>query len=250
MGSQVSSAIFLFLERLHVFPRPAIAFLVALLPLIVLFEVVAKLLFMIAIPDRYRHEPTQLETVPSIDSDSLNAYTRSLEALGFTKLGDYKGIESSSDVSRLFTHAEYHCFAEVSELIGQLPMNCLIVSALEQNWRLVTTDRQKSLTSATAYAFFRQPHVLSVYESGAEPQQLLRSHLALRQQMMTDLHLQILPDLSAQAFLDLIQRDRTQQKQRLWRKSVLFGLVEMLLFSLNPKDEWLGEYADLAARRH
>jgi hypothetical protein len=34
-----------------------------------------------------------------------------------------------------------------------------------------------------------------------------------------------------------------QQQQSLIRKSIIWGLLEMLWFSQNPKSEWLGKYA-------
>jgi hypothetical protein len=223
---------------------------VSLLPLILLVEVVTRFLLLHSIPDNVVCQPVDADALLGVDRDALTAYTKQLEAIGFTPLMDYQIAESSIGVARLFAHAEYYCFAEVSEFIGRTSVSCLIASVLEQNWRLGTTNRSKNLVSAIAYAFFRQPRNLGTYESGVEPPQLLQSHLALRQQMMTDLHLQLLPDLSVQSFFDLSQRGRTQQKQALWRKSILVCLVEMLLFSLNPKDEWLGEYAGLAARQH
>lgn len=249
IGPQVSSAVFLLLDAPHVFSRPAIYMIVALLPFIVFLEVITKLLLMRSIPDKLVFEPIQLEALPHVDIEALNAYTRNLEALGFTKLYDSQLAGSVSCVTRLFSHLEHRCFADVSQLVGQMPMSCSVISTLEQDWTLSTTDRSTDQISATAYAFLRQPRSLGVYKPGAETQQLLQSHLTFRQQMTADLHLQVLPDVSLEAFLEIGQRGRTGQKQALWRKSILLGLVERLLFSLNPKTEWLGEYADLAARR-
>lgn len=249
IGPQVSSAVFLLLDAPHVFPRLTIYLIALLLPLIVLVEVVTKLLLMRSLPDTLVFEPIQLETVPYVDIEALNVYTRYLEALGFTKLYDSQLAGSVSCVARLFSHSEHRCFADVSQLVGRTPMICSVVSTLEQDWTLSTTDRPTDQISATAYAFLRQPRRLGMYKPGAETQQLLQSHLTFRHQMMADLHLQVLPDVSLEAFLEIGQRGLTGQKQALWRKSILLGLVERLLFSLNPKTEWLGEYADLAARR-
>ncbi|MBW4473441.1 MAG: hypothetical protein KME45_24155 [Stenomitos rutilans HA7619-LM2] len=249
IGPQISRAVFLLLDAPHVFPRAAIALLVSLLPLIVFLEVLMKLLFMNAIPDKIGYQPVELATVRGIDRDALTTYTIRLESLGFIKLLDFQLAKPSTGNARLFSHPKHHCFVEVGQLVGRTPMHCSVISVLDQGWRLGTTDRPLSSLSATAYAFFRQPRNLYRYQPSGDLNQLLQSHLELRQQLLADLQLQVIQDNSVQTFFEVEQRVRTQQKQALWRKSILVCLVEMLLFSLNPKDEWLGEYADLAARR-
>ncbi|MEH2296257.1 hypothetical protein [Nostoc sp.] len=127
---------------------------------------------------------------------------------------------------------------------------CAISSALEQEWSVSFKDN--SLNPAIFYAFLRRPRGISVLEQGVTPEELLRSHLKFRQKIMRDLNLQLLPDISIEAYFDKSQRIRTDQRKALWRKSVIIGLIEMWLFPFKSeakKSQWLGDYTRLAARK-
>ncbi|WP_041565415.1 hypothetical protein [Nostoc punctiforme] len=66
------------------------------------------------------------------------------------------------------------------------------------------------------------------------------------------MNLQLLTDISIEAYFEQSQISRTHQRKSLWRKSVIIGLVEMGLFSLKSdvqKSQWLGDYTRLAARK-
>ncbi|MEH2299304.1 MAG: hypothetical protein V7K88_09745 [Nostoc sp.] len=70
--------------------------------------------------------------------------------------------------------------------------------------------------------------------------------------MMRDLNLQLLTDISIEAYFDKSQRIRTDHRKALWRKSLIIGLIEMWLFNFQSeaqKSQWLGDYAHLAARK-
>lgn len=249
VGSHVSQFLFFWLSALHVFPRPVIYLAISLLPLAVTYEVIAKLVIVSSIPDKVVYEPVQLETIPQINLPALDHYTDSLKLLGFRPLLDYQLVESSTGAARVFSHPELHCFVEVSQFVGRLPMGCVFASALDRGWTLSTTDRQLSSLGAVWYAFLRRPRGLLVCRPEFSAEQLLQSHLELRQQMLADLNVQVLPDTTAQAFFEQTQKGRTQSKQTLWRRSVLVGMFEMLLFTLKPKTEWLGEYAVIMAQK-
>ncbi|MBF2026912.1 MAG: hypothetical protein IGS48_09120 [Oscillatoriales cyanobacterium C42_A2020_001] len=128
-------------------------------------------------------------------------------------------------------------------------MHCVFASALDQGWALSTTNRPTTTLGATWYVFYRRPRALAVCQPNYLVEQLLQAHLELRQQMMTDLNLHVLPETSVQAFFEQMQKVRTQSRQTLWRKSVIAGMGQMLLFWLNPKTEWLGDYGMMLAER-
>ncbi|MEH2424246.1 MAG: hypothetical protein V7K48_26055, partial [Nostoc sp.] len=112
--------------------------------------------------------------------------------------------------------------------------------------------RDNSPNLAIVYAFLRRPRGIIVVQQRVTPEELLRSHLKFRQKMMRDLNLQLLPDISIEAYFDQSQRVRTCQRKALWRKSVIIGLVEMWLFNFKSeaqKSQLLGDYARLAARK-
>ncbi|MBH8553393.1 hypothetical protein I8751_13615 [Nostocaceae cyanobacterium CENA357] len=92
------------------------------------------------------------------------------------------------------------------------------------------------------YTFLRQPPIL-VKRFDHPPSELLKSLLKWHQQVSTTLGVEILKDMTAEAYFAEERRKRMQQRQSLIRKSIIWGLLEMLWFSQNPKSEWLGEHA-------
>ncbi|MBF2026805.1 MAG: hypothetical protein IGS48_08570, partial [Oscillatoriales cyanobacterium C42_A2020_001] len=86
IGSQVSRFLAFWLHALKVFPTPIIYLIISLLPLVVMYEVIAKLMFMWAIPSKLVYEPVQLEMLPHVSLNTLNDYTQRLESLGFRHL--------------------------------------------------------------------------------------------------------------------------------------------------------------------
>ncbi|MBD2245013.1 hypothetical protein [Nostoc sp. FACHB-888] len=133
---------------------------------------------------------------------------------------------------------------------GRSIVFCAICSGLEQEWSVSFRDNSPNL--AIVYAFLRRPRGIVVVQQRVTPEELLRSHLKFRQKIMRDLNLQLLPDISMEAYFDKSQRIRTDQRKALWRKSVIIGLIEMWLFNFKSeaqKSQWLGGYAHLAARK-
>ncbi|MEH2457780.1 MAG: hypothetical protein V7K34_10505 [Nostoc sp.] len=133
---------------------------------------------------------------------------------------------------------------------GRSLVFCAIGSALEQEWSV--SFRDNSFSHAIVYAFLRRPKGIIVIKQGVTPEELLRSHLKFRQKIMRDLNLQLLPDISIEAYFDKSQKIRTDQRKALWRKSLIIGLIETWLFNFKSeaqKSQWLGDYTRLAARK-
>ncbi|MFN6465977.1 MAG: hypothetical protein RMZ41_029730 [Nostoc sp. DedVER02] len=216
---------------------------------IILFEVVAKIAFLSTISSKLNFTTTQLEALSQIDAKTFNYYTNALESLGFARISDLELSESTLTVARVFCHPKHFCFAEVVQTPGRSSVFCDISSGLEQEWSVSFRDNSPNL--AIVYAFLRCPRGIIVVQQGVTPEELLRSHLKFRQKIMHDLNLQLLPDISIEAYFDQVQRGRTSQRKLLSRKSVIVGMVEMWLFSFKTevqKSQWLGDYARLAAR--
>ncbi|MEH2416038.1 hypothetical protein [Nostoc sp.] len=246
----VAKVILQFLLNLKFIPADICYVITNIIPFIILFEVVAKILFLSTISSKLKFVPTQLEAISQIDTKAFNSYTNALESLGFTRISDLELSESSLTVARIFSHPKHFCFAEVMQAPGRSLVFCAIGSALEKEWSV--SFRDNSPTQAIVYAFLRRPRGIIVVQHGVTPEELLRSHLKFRQKIMRDLNLQLLPDISMEAYFDQSQRSRTRLRKALWRKSVIIGLVEMGLFSLKSeaqKSEWLGDYARLAVRK-
>ncbi|MHC5594775.1 MAG: hypothetical protein ACYTXC_02190 [Nostoc sp.] len=239
-----------FLLNLKFIPADICYIIINIIPVIIFFEVVGKIVFLSTISSKLKFLPAHLESLSQIDIKTFNYYTNALESLGFTRISDLELSESSLTVARIFSHPKHFCFAEVIQTPGRSSVFCAIGSPLEQEWSV--SFRDNSPNHAILYAFLRRPKRIIVVKQGVTPEELLRSHLKFRQKIMHDLNLQFLPDISIEAYLDQLERATTGQRKALWRKSVIMGLLEIGLFNFKSevqKSEWLGDYARLAAKK-
>jgi hypothetical protein len=247
----VAKIILLYLLSLNFVPVNICYILINnIFPFILFFEVVVKILFISNISSQLKFVPTQLEALSQIDTKTFNYYTNALESLGFTRISDLELSESTLTVARLFCHPKHLCFAEVIQTPGRSIVFCAIASGLEQEWSV--SFRDNSPNQPIVYAFLRRPRGIIVVQQRVTPEELLRSHLKFRQKIIRDLNLQLLPDISMEAYFDKSQRIRTDQRKALWRKSIIIGLIEMWLFNFKSeaqKSQWLGDYAPLAGRK-
>lgn len=239
-GHSISSLIYLSLTKIG-FPVPIVHSILLVLPLILLLEIVTKLLFLQAMSP-LKFVSTQPELWPNLNQDELTHYTSELEQLGFLHLTDYTS-PSIQGMARLFAHPQRFCFAEVGQ-VGNLPMFCSISCRLEKQWVLgVTNISSNPNLSAISYAFLRQPHNLVKRFENASANLLLQSLLDWREQVSSDLGLELVQDVKAETYFEIERSKRIKQRRFLLRKSIIWGLLEMLWFSLNPKSEWLGDYS-------
>jgi hypothetical protein len=152
-------------------------------------------------------------------------------------------------MARLFAHPQKCYFAEVGQINGS-PMFCRISCRLEQHWSLTVANNPASnKLNPVWYAFLRQPHALVKRIKNAPISVLLESLTEWHQQVSTDLKAKIISDVTAEVYFENQRQKRMQQRKSLIRKSIILGLIEMMLFSLNPKSEWLGGYAKLKQKR-
>ena len=206
-------------------PLPLVELILFLLPLILLLEVVTKILFVVlAVP------PLKIEQIPAsswsdIDRDEINLYTAALERIGFIHLTDYT-ISSSQGMARLFSHPQKFCFAEVGK-VSSLPIFCSVSCQLEQQWSLAVSNlAYTSKPSAISYAFLRAPRNLSQRIEHANAELLFRSLLEWRERACYDFE-----DVSVESYFDIQCRKRLAQRRNMLRKSITWGLIEMLLFT-------------------
>jgi hypothetical protein len=238
ISKPISDWIYFVLTSIGV-PTPLVQIILVTLPLILLLEIVAKILFLeLAVPPQ-KFVFTQAELWPHVNQNELNRYTLELEQLGFIQLTDYTLSSSNKALARLFSHPDKFCFVEVFQ-IGNLPIVCSISCLLEKNWSLAVVN--SSVLSAISYAFFRQPHKLVRKIENVPVNMLLQSLLEWREQICSDLNLELIKDVKSETYFEKQHSNRIDRKRTLLRKSVIWSLLEMLWFSLNPKSDWLGDY--------
>jgi hypothetical protein len=195
----------------------------------------------------------ELRTLPSVptefswlDLDLLEQYSNKFTDLGFIKLTDYKLDEEyppkGQGFARVFVHKDYHCFAEISQLLGAgkkpTTMEYYIGSSLERDWQLTTTTRPLLGVSFV----WRNPKKLWTYNPHTSPEKLLQYHMQLRQKMIDNLQINVYPELSWDFYCDQINKSFID-RNKLWkRKNQIIGLIEVTLFEMNPPSQWLGDY--------
>ncbi len=208
---------------------------------IVLLEVVCRFFFLQSLRAP-SFSPSQLTDWPKLNSDAFSYYTKELEGLGFKFLGDYSS-PTVKGMIRLFIHQEHYCMAEVGQIENH-PIQCYLVSWLDDGWSLAVSNSQASFKqSSVAYAFFRLPRNLRIRIKGAEPYHLLELFQEWRGKVLNDLRISYQRELSVETYFSKERENFSKYGQRLLYSSLTWRLIEMYLFRLNPKMIWLGEYS-------
>ncbi len=129
-------------------------------------------------------------------------------------------------------------------------MFCSVSCQLEQQWSLAVSNlAYTSKPSAISYAFLRAPRNLSQRIEHVNAELLFRSLLEWRERACYDLNLASLEDVSVESYFDIQCRKRLAQRRNMLRKSITWGLIEMLLFTINPKSDWQGDYSKFKVRK-
>lgn len=236
------------LHQITGIPILLVRLIVLVLPFILWFEVVLKIIFLKII---HPLQFTEIEINPDTDiADSdvvqLNYYDSELKRLGFVKLTDFTA-PSLSGVARLFAHPQHNCFAEISFLKDN-PPGCSLVAAYTEGWTLGISNHQLSPSiNAITYAFMRLARGIDL-RFAEKPNFLLTTFLTWNEEIINRLKVDRLKDISAEAYFALNNERRAKQRKSLRRKSIIWCLIEMWLFSKNPKSEWLGNYDKIKSK--
>ncbi|MBE9041403.1 hypothetical protein IQ235_11480 [Oscillatoriales cyanobacterium LEGE 11467] len=246
-GYSISSWIYSILTKIDV-PASIALRILSILPLIILLEVFAKFLFLETAMPPLKFVATRAESWSFLNRDELNRYTSELEQLGFIQLTDYTS-PSIQGMARLFAHPQKFCFAEVGQTSNS-PMLCSISCSLEMRWSLAVTNiSSSSYVSAISYAFLRQPRNLVKQMGNASVNLLLQSLIDGRDRASNDLGLELIRDIKTETYFEKERSKRMEQRRSMLRKSITWGVLEMLWFSLRPKSEWLGDYSKFTVKR-
>lgn len=229
-------------------PMPIIQLILRVLPLILTLEIFVKGILLQFAVRPLKFVSTQPESWRNVSQEKLARYTSELEQLGFVKLIDFTG-SGMQGMARLFAHPQKFYFAEVGQ-VSNVPMFCSIFCYLDEQWCLgVTNNSPSPMTSAVWYAFLRQPRSLVKPFENASPNLLLQLLPGFQEQVAKDLNLKQIQDIQIETHFEKERINRIKQRRSLLRKSMTWALLEMLWFSVNPKSEWLGDYAKFNLKR-
>jgi hypothetical protein len=202
------------------------------------------------LPDRFDYRPANLQDYPLLSFTWLEQQTQELESLGFVQLIDYT-TGANPAFARCFAHPKHYCYAEVCQVFKangeSFSRQAVIVSAWEQRWELANINREVNITDSIAYGFWRNGKKIRIYHAISSLDNLLQNHLNWRQRMQTDLGIALLRDISWENYVRLEEDAVAYRKQALKKKILLLAMIEVTKFELNPKSEWLGDYAKLVA---
>ncbi|OYQ65132.1 hypothetical protein B9G53_08540 [Pseudanabaena sp. SR411] len=197
-------------------------------------------------PDQFNYETTTIEDYPLLNFNWFQNQTDRLKLLGFVQIMDYK-IPQSPGFARCFAHPVNYCYAEVNEVFKatgeSFARNASITSSLEQDWTLSSINQEVSITASIAYGFWRKPRSLRIYYPNLSLEELFNKHLKMRQQMITNIGVSVLTDVSWENYVNKQQEGTIYRKKAMKQKSLLLAMIEVTKFELNPKSEWLEDYA-------
>ncbi|HIK07073.1 MAG TPA: hypothetical protein IGS40_20675 [Trichormus sp. M33_DOE_039] len=203
------------------------------------------------LPDDVQFNKVVPTDYPWLDLATLSEQTTTLESLGFIQLIDHD-IPSALGFSRSLAHPQQYCFAEIGQLFqvtgGIITHHLCIFSILEQDWALAEINKAVSNVDAISY-IWRHPKQIRRYHSNMKLDELFQSHLKFRQQILTDLNINLSTDTSWSFFQRIEEQAAIFRKQTMRRKNILLSMLETTLFEMNPKSEWLGDYPKEAAKR-
>jgi len=215
----------------------------------------AKPVFLQELSKDLEFVPVDADEFPQLDINSLQRYTDALESAGFVQLTDFTIVSENRCFVRLFVHPQHYCWAEVGQMFFKskkpMPIAASITSALEPNWSLSTTDREVNRFLFGISYMWRHPRTLWISKPGVTPSKLFQTHLQRLRQIVSTLNLEVteLTDTSLDAYCALEREARIKRKQVIQRKNTIVGLIEVLLFAVNPKQEWMGEYGEAVAKK-
>ena len=213
---------------------------------ILLLEVVLKSILLKVVPP-FVAEITSLSAQKlNLDRQLFDYYCSELEAIGFQELVDYTS-PNVKGMARLYCHREHNCYAEVGLLSG-FSAYCSLVCGFERGWFFAaTTNNPSTNIKAISFAFLSLPKtVCKIFNE--EPRMLLKSFLSWQEKIKHNLSVEIIAITDEQMYFAWERAKRQQQRRRLMRKSITVCLIKLLLFHLNPKSEWLGDYQQISAR--
>lgn len=184
---------------------------------------------------------TTADSYASLDRESLERYTVSLEHLGFAALADYTISAERGTVqpgfARLFGHAEHRCYAEVNQLFPTsqtVPMRVVLATRLTEGWSAATTDRRAD----AAVWLLRRPRNCWRSMPDATVASLFESHLELVQLIENETRARPEPSVTAECWYDAERRNAETVRETVAGRSIVVMLWEF--FSYRGRTEWLG----------
>lgn len=198
-----------------------------------------------ALPTDFAYENVTIDDYPLVNFTWFQQKTDELKSLGFDQIMDYKTAKTLG-FERCFSHPKYFCYADVSEVFtvdGESYRNTVISSGLDKGWSLSSNNREVINIDSIAYGLWCNPKNVRTYHPELRLEELFHKHLQMRQRMIDDIGVSLLTDVSWDNYIEKQQKGVIYRKKAFEQKVLLLAMIEVTRFELNPKSEWLGDYA-------
>lgn len=232
----------------------AIIAVVMIPPLLIVLAVWIKGQLLASVPVRLKFPAAKPEDIDGLDLKALDRYTKAFESLGFQRAKDFTlktEVSMGNGFGRLFVHPEHHCYGEVNQVVqgggAGAPMRANIMSLLEEGWAFSSGDRDPA--GLSSLWLIRRPKALWMAHPHEKLKNILEAHLHRREEMIEGLKVDVISDLSAEAYITHERQAALDRRQTLQKKFILVGLIEMWLFSKNPKSEYMGSFSRSGKKR-
>jgi hypothetical protein len=197
------------------------------------------------LPNNFEYETANLEDYPLLNFTWFQQQAKELKLLGFVQIMDYQTVKKSG-FARCFAHPEHYCYAEVNEVFKitgeSYSRNTVITSSLDEGWTLSNINREVKTTDSIPYGFWRNPKNVRIYHPNISLEELLQKHLEKRQEMINNLAVILLTDISWENYVKKQEEAVIYRKKALKQKILLLAMIDVTKFEVNPQSEWLGDY--------
>jgi hypothetical protein len=196
--------------------------------------------------------PVDASSVEGLNQERLTEYTAALEQLGFSRLLDYRLRRGDSSelrgFERVLANSEEHCFAgimAVGALQPDQPLFVAINSYMDGGWWLGTSN----IPARKADYYLRHPRILRMRYPDDPIERLVARYLERRGEILRDLDIKSLPDVSIEFFIARSREANEERKTKIQTSNPLGDLPLAEAQATARTHEWLGDYPAEAERR-
>lgn len=206
-----------------------------------------------SVPAGLEFKAAQPKDFPQLNQTQLDQYTTEITSLGFSQIADYTAAAELGKFSpsffRLFQNSAQCCHAVIGqsfpEKVGPTPLRCMVISFLEENWIVRTTNEPANFLAPLIHL---SRHILT-FRPRTTPTDLFQFHLNRRQSITRALNVEALKNVSTEDILIKMKERAWRQKQIIKRQNVALSLIKAIGFTLMPRYELLGDYPQAIANR-
>jgi hypothetical protein len=186
------------------------------------------------LPAALTFTPVTPNTLPSLDTITLQTQTEALVTLGFAPLEDtlvtLEKTQQPQQLSRLYWHPSHACYAQLKIPMTGGAGGLAIISLFNNNWSLYTTSTSPTLlellTALDRVAWSSHPR--------STPADLLCAHLNQRKSLTEQQKLEFQSVASADLVYTKAKEETLRRKQVAKRQNLLLSFAKGILVRIHP----------------